>query len=178
MILSDGRAQYITLHLPDSNELTIINVYAASSSRDKAPLWKRISEANFATNHIILGGDFNHSEEIDSKGKVGRTRMHRRETASWHHLTLQYGLADVWTMDSFRKMTKKAYTFDNGRSGPGSAVSRINKFLVSQELDSRRGRIKATPSIRRMSNHSPLVMTIWGRTIALHTTTPYFNTLL
>ncbi len=40
-ILSDGRAQYITLHLPDSSELTIINVYAPKSSRDTAPLWKK-----------------------------------------------------------------------------------------------------------------------------------------
>jgi len=81
-------------------------------------------------------------------------------------------------MDNFRKMTKKAYTFDNGRSSTGSAVSRIDKFLLSQELDSRGGRIKAAPSTRRMSDHFPLVMTIWGRTTALHTATPYFNTLL
>jgi len=177
-ILSDGRAQYITLHLPDSSELTIINVYAASSFRDKAPLWKRISKADFAADHIILGGDFNHLEEIDTKGKAGGRRMHRREAASWHHLTLQYDLANVWTMDNFRKMTIKVYTFDNGRSSLGSAVSQIDKFLVSQELDSRRGRIEAAPSIRRMSDHSPLVMTIWGRTTTPHTATPYFNTLL
>jgi hypothetical protein len=81
-------------------------------------------------------------------------------------------------MDNFRKMTKKGYTFDNGRSGPGSAVSRIDKFLVSQELDSRRGRIEAAPSIRRLSDHSPLVMTIWGRTTAPHTTSLYFDTSL
>lgn len=86
--------------------------------------------------------------------------MNMREAASWHHLTLQYGLADAWTMDSFRKMIKKNYTFDNGRLGLGSAVSRIDKFLVSQELDSRGGKIEAAPSIRRMSNHFPLVMTI------------------
>jgi predicted ATPase len=43
--------------------------------------------------------------------------MHRREATSWHHLTLQYGLLDAWTLDSFRKMSKKEYTFDNGRKG-------------------------------------------------------------
>jgi hypothetical protein len=35
------------------------------------------------------------------------------------------------TLDSFRKMSKKEYTFDNGRKGQGSVVSRIDKFLVS-----------------------------------------------
>ncbi|CAM6060392.1 unnamed protein product [Sphagnum tenellum] len=59
--------------------------------------------------------------------------MHRREAATWHHLTLQHGLLDAWTLDSFRKMSKKDYTFDNGRKGQGSAVSQIDKFLVPQE---------------------------------------------
>jgi hypothetical protein len=33
------------------------------------------------------------------------------------------------------KMSKKEYTYNNGRKGQGSAVSRIDKFLVSQELE-------------------------------------------
>jgi hypothetical protein len=37
-ILSDARAQYITLHLPDNSLQTIINVYAPRSSKDRAPL--------------------------------------------------------------------------------------------------------------------------------------------
>jgi exonuclease III len=57
-------------------------------------------------------------------------------------------------------MSKKEYTFDNGRKGQGSVVSRIDKFLVSQELDARGGRIEATPSMRKISDHSPLVITI------------------
>ncbi|CAK9271259.1 unnamed protein product [Sphagnum jensenii] len=101
--------------------------------------------------------------------------MHRREAATWHHLTFQHGLLDAWTLDSFRKMSKKDYTFDNGRKGQGSAVSRIDKFLVSQELDSKGGRIEAAPSIRKISDHSPLVITIWGRTSAPPKTTTYFD---
>jgi hypothetical protein len=85
---------------------------------------------------------------------------------------------DAWTLDSFRKMTKKDYTFDNGRVGPRSAIFRIDKFLVSQEFDSKGGRIEVVPSIRRISDHSPLVMTIWGCTSALLTTAPYFDTSL
>jgi hypothetical protein len=85
---------------------------------------------------------------------------------------------DVSSLDSFRKMTKKDYTYDNGRVGPGSIVSRIDKFFGSQELDSRGGRIEAAPSIKRISDHSPLIMTIWGRTSAPHKTTPYFDASL
>jgi hypothetical protein len=45
-------------------------------------------------------------------------------------------------------------------------------------LDSRGGRIEAAPSIRKISDHSPLVLTIWGRTSAPPTTTTYFDIAL
>ncbi len=96
-ILTEGRVQYVTLHLPDSSELSIINTYAPRTSRDRAPLWKKISEANFTSDHVIIEGDFNHLEEEEAKGKVGERRMHRRKAASWHHLTLQHGLIDAVT---------------------------------------------------------------------------------
>ncbi len=177
-ILTEGRVQYITLHLPDNSMLTIVNTYASRMSRSRAPLWKRISEANFTADHTIIGGDFNHLEETGTRGTTGQRRMHRRESASWHQLTLQYGLTDTWTLDSYKKMSKKEFTFDNGRKGQGSAVSRIDKFLVSQELDARGGRIEAAPSIRRISDHSPLVVTIWGRTPAPPTSATYFDIAL
>lgn len=107
-----------------------------------------------------MGEDFNHLEEVSCRGLAGERRMHKREAASWHHMTFQYGLADVWTMDSYRKMSKKDYTFNNGSSGPRSVVSQIDKFFVTKELDSQGGRIEAAPSIREMSDHSPLVMII------------------
>jgi hypothetical protein len=72
-------------------------------------------------------------------------------------------------------MTKKSFTFDNGRKGQGSAVSRIDKFLVSQELDTRGGRIEVAPSIRKISDHSPLVLTIWGRHSGPYTLASYFD---
>jgi len=62
-------------------------------------------------------------------------------------------------------MSKKEYTFDNGRFGVRSAVSRIDKFLVSQESDTRGGRIEAATSIRKLSYHSRLVLTIWGQLV-------------
>jgi hypothetical protein len=34
-------------------------------------------------------------------------------------------------------MTKKNFTFDNDRSRAHSAMSRIDKFLVSQEIEER-----------------------------------------
>jgi hypothetical protein len=46
-------------------------------------------------------------------------------------MTLCYGLADAWRLDSFRKMSNKSFTFDNGRSRAQSTVFKIDKFMVS-----------------------------------------------
>jgi hypothetical protein len=77
-------------------------------------------------------------------------------------MTLRYGLADAWGFDSFRKMSKKSFTFDNGRSRHQAAVSRIDKFMVSQGIDKRGGRVESAASIRKLSDHSPLTIKIWG----------------
>jgi len=88
--------------------------------------------------------------------------MHKRESVAWHHMTLRNGLTDAWRLDSFRKLSKKEFTYDNEKAGTTSAVSRINKFMVSQTLEERGGRIEAAASVRKLSNHSPLIITIWG----------------
>ncbi len=161
--LMEGRAQFITLQAPDNGTLTIVNVYAPQSSNDRARLWQKIHQADLAVDHIILGGDCNHHEGTDWSGATGARPMHRKESASWHHMTLRYGLTDAWHLDNFRKLTKKAFTYDNGRTGVTSVVSRIDRFMVSQTLEERGGRIEAAASLRNLMDHSPLVMTIWGQ---------------
>jgi hypothetical protein len=126
-------------------------------------MWKMLGEANFTASHFILGGDFNHFEETSRRGIVEERQMHRREATMWHHLTLQYDMSDVWKLDSFRKMTRKKFMFDNGRFGMGSTLSHINKFLVFQELNALGGRIEAASSIKKFSDHSPFIITIWGQ---------------
>jgi endonuclease/exonuclease/phosphatase family metal-dependent hydrolase len=138
-ILMEGRAQFIKLQAAGSGTLTIVNVYAAQTSRNRALLWKTISRAELDSDSTIIGGDFNHQEETSRRGIAGERQMHRREATSWHHMTLQYSLTDAWCSNSFRKMSKKAFTFDNGRLGANSAISKIDKFMVSQDLDSKGG---------------------------------------
>jgi hypothetical protein len=87
--------QFVTLHSSDNGLLTIINVYASQTSTERALLWNRITQADFTSNHIILGGDFNHFETTDQESTPGTRRMHRREAAAWHRMTLRYGLTDA-----------------------------------------------------------------------------------
>jgi hypothetical protein len=125
-------------------------------------MWKQLNEANLVIDHFILGGGFNHWEETECEGVAGKRRMHRREVVAWHHLTLQYGLMDAWKLDNFQKMSAKEFTFDIGAFGARSMVSHIDKFFVSQDLDSRGGRIEAATSIQKFLDHSPLVLSIWA----------------
>jgi hypothetical protein len=81
-ILLEGRAQFITLQIPGNGNLTNINVYAACSSNERASMWKRLNEANLVLDHFILGGDYNHWEEIERRGVAGKRQMHRREVAT------------------------------------------------------------------------------------------------
>jgi hypothetical protein len=104
--------------------------------------------------------------------------MQKREAASWQHMTLQYGLTDAWCSNSFRKMSEKTFTFDNGRSRAGSAISRIDKFMISQDLDSRGGRIESAVTIRKFSNHSALISSIWGQVASTDKLASYFDASL
>jgi hypothetical protein len=70
--------QFITLKLSDNENLTIVNIYAVRTSNERALMWKRLSDASFDTAHVIIGGNFNHLEETDRRGKVGERFMLRR----------------------------------------------------------------------------------------------------
>jgi endonuclease/exonuclease/phosphatase family metal-dependent hydrolase len=68
----ESKAQLITLQIPGNENVTIINVYDACSSNERATMWKRLNETILAADHFILGGDFNHWEEIECEGVVGK----------------------------------------------------------------------------------------------------------
>jgi hypothetical protein len=85
---------------------------------------------------------------------------------------------DAWKLNSFWKMSAKEFTFNNRRSGTRLAISHLNKFLVSQDLDSKGGRIEAANSIQKFSNHSPLVLSIWGQPIIPNKLSHYFDSSL
>jgi hypothetical protein len=57
-------------------------------------------------------------------------------------------------------MSKKEYTFNNGKVNAHSAISHIDKFLDSQEPDTKEGRIEAAMSMRKLSDHFPFVIII------------------
>jgi len=174
-ILIEGRAQYVTLQSPEGGSLTVINIYAQRTSNERAPLWRKITQASFDSEHTLIGGDFNHLEEITRRGVPGTRQIHKHKATAWHQMTLCYSLTDAWRLDSFKKMSKKSFTFDNGRLGAQSAVSRIDKFMVSQGIEERGGIMEAAASIRKLLDHSPLTITIWGHHPPPNNPTRFFD---
>jgi hypothetical protein len=85
---------------------------------------------------------------------------------------------DAWKLDSFLKMSAKEFTFNNERFGAHSTISRINKFLVSQDLNSRGEKTEVATSIQKFSNHSPLVLSIWGQPTIPNKLSHYFDSSL
>jgi len=175
-ILDAGRAQFITLQPPGEGALTIINVYVPNLFRDHAQLWQKVSQANLIADHFIMGGDFNHQEPSEASNSSGTRQLSRRETSAWHHMTLKYGLSDAWKLDNFHKLTKKAFTFDNDQQGSSYALSRIDKFLISQSVEEKGGRIVVSASVKKLTDHSPLTISILGTHQTKHGNRPrYFD---
>jgi mannosylglycoprotein endo-beta-mannosidase len=93
-------------------------------------------------------------------------------------MTLRYGLTDAWLLESFHKQSEKEFTYDNGRAGRNSAISRIDKFRISQMVEERGGRIEVAASMKKLTDHSPLSIKIWGHHDTPKSTSGYFDVSL
>jgi hypothetical protein len=71
-ILLNDKAQFLTLQILGNENLIIIDIYAANYSNERVLMWKWLSETNLVADHFILGGDFNHWEEIECGGVAGK----------------------------------------------------------------------------------------------------------
>jgi len=106
-ILLEGRVQFITFQLLDNENLTIINIYDAHTSNERAQMWRRLSEASFDIAHVIVGGNFNHLEETNWRRKARERLMLKRAATTWHHMMLQYGVTKTWKLGQLLKNVQK-----------------------------------------------------------------------
>lgn len=67
---------------------------------------------------------------------------------------------DVWDLNSFRKMSNKVFTFDNGRARKLSRFSKIDRFYVFSKLAHKGGRSEIMASLPYILDHSPLGLQI------------------
>lgn len=104
-IVVPGRAQYITLQGEGNKTVTILAIYAPSSSMERAALWQKLVAENILGDHYMMLGDFNFVEVESDRAGSNRycTKPNRREQASWSRLLNHLGLEDTWNSDTVRK---------------------------------------------------------------------------
>ncbi len=108
--------------------------------------------------HWVSTGDFNMSKDVDQTNSVGNKFMRQREVAIQLHMTISLGLQDAWLLDSFKTMSKKSFTYDNGWEGANATLTRLNKFYTYQ-LCKLGGRIGVLVSLNKIFDHS--LITLW-----------------
>jgi hypothetical protein len=70
------------------------------------------------------------SKDVHQMSSVGNKFMKQREVAIWHHMTISWGLQDVWLLDSSKKMSNHSFADDNGWEGANVALTRFNKLYA------------------------------------------------
>ena len=120
----DSRIQLINVKIEDQL-ITIMNIYAPNNSNDRKTFFSKVQKwiDRFAhdESHLIIGGDFNFTEnELDRHNKTNTKDV---SSVTYKNLIETKNLNDVW-----RQMhpNRKQFTYKD--------ISRLDKFLVSTDL--------------------------------------------
>jgi endonuclease/exonuclease/phosphatase family metal-dependent hydrolase len=163
-IIVPGRAQYITFQLAPTYTLGVLNIYAYNLTTSRTKLWRQIREYPLPEAHWVCGGDFNMIESIqDKKGGLPTTNVSRNELAAWTRLLTHLGFADVHRLDDFTRLSPKNFTWDNREAGANAIMTRIDRFYVSGQALDNGGSYGILPTIRHLSDHSPILLCLRQR---------------
>jgi exonuclease III len=85
----------------------------------------------------ILAGDFNFVESLSDKlGGAPTLGIKRQEQEAWDRLILKLQAQNSFTLDEFKKINKRKYTWDNRHDAPNMIASRIDHIYINQDLTS------------------------------------------
>jgi hypothetical protein len=80
----------------------------------------------------ILAGDFNFVESLSDKLRGAPTLgIKWREQEAWDRLVLKLQVQDSFTLDEFKKIMKRKYTWDNHRDVPNMIASKIDRIYIN-----------------------------------------------
>ena len=120
----DSRIQLVNVKI-ENQVMTIMNVYAPNNISDRKTFFSKIHKwiDKFAQNenNLIIGGDFNFTENDLDRYKYSSTKD--ASSTTYKNLIDSKNLNDVW-----RQMhpNRKQFTYKD--------ISRLDKFLVSTEI--------------------------------------------
>ncbi len=105
----------------------------------------------------ILAGDFNFAESLSDKLRGAPTLgIKWREQEAWDRLILKLQVQDSFTLDEFKKINKRKYTWDNRCHAPNMITSRINHIYINWDLTSLGRKAGIWLTFPNLSNHAPI----------------------
>uniref|UniRef100_A0AAY4BML7 Reverse transcriptase domain-containing protein n=3 Tax=Denticeps clupeoides TaxID=299321 RepID=A0AAY4BML7_9TELE len=150
--ITDNEGRYVLLSGILYGEHVVIGCIYAPTVYEPQFFSKLLADiSSFSCSRILLGGDFNCVLEpsIDLSPPKG---VRQRKSLRLSEFCKDLELFDVWRLTH---MSEKDYTF---YSQPHQTFSRIDLFLISQELLDRTG--DCSIGIRTLSDHSPIAVTV------------------
>ncbi|KAG0571612.1 hypothetical protein KC19_VG027100 [Ceratodon purpureus] len=160
-IIVPGQAQFLTLQLASGEILGLINVYAYSTSPERATLWEAINAAPLLPANWIIAGDFNMIETLDDKlGGSDQTKMYALQAEAWNRTLLKFALGDSFHMTEFRHLTKKKFTWDNAQLASERVTTRLDRIYVSPSIQQLGGQVGILANLGDILDHAPYVLKI------------------
>lgn len=130
VINAEASKQHLSLILQlvgDRQCYMITNVYGPQPMEDKLRLLTTLVDMKkrYPTLPWILGGNFNMTKSIMEK--KGGTRTLGRDSIAFHNFITNMKLVDMET-------NNEIFTWNNKRGGPTQVASKLDRFLISEEL--------------------------------------------
>lgn len=160
----DGRSQFDLLQSNSATVLTLINVYAPTTSAERVELWNKLVDMNIPSDGYILVGDFNMVESVEDRlGSANKSfTLNRRELAAWARLLNHYGLEDSWGSDFFKKTSDLRFTWDNNRAGRDHRGACFDRIYISNVLCGQGGSL-AIHQLSKIFDHAPVQLKLFSR---------------
>jgi len=157
---SVSRTHFLLIHgrfVQSNEEFYLVNVYALCGSRDKEALWVSLAAQLLLLRgkHVCVCGDFNTVRRPKERRSVRRAPM-SNDHAAFNSFFEDTGLLDL-------PLFGRIFTWFKG---DGTSMSRIDRFLLSEDWCFGWPNCVQTALLRGLSDHCPLVLSVdeanWG----------------
>lgn len=120
-----GRAQWIRLSSIPGEDLSILNVYAPNSSRERKVLWDELAAVLPQDCRWVLLGDWNVVERASDKSNANGSVLSGGEKISFRQL-----LASLEVFDTFSDTNIIRFSWDNRRKDDRRSLARFDRFYT------------------------------------------------
>ena len=152
-VVGTGFIAVVGQHIHSGHRCFVVNVYAACNLRAKITLWEDLSSFRRTYQNMVgcFCGDFNVVRREDERKGIGRGTSQRKEMSGFNDFIDTNCLVDIPTVG-------KKFTWFKPN---GTAKSRLDRFLVSEEWIQIWPFYKQYVQQRTVSDHCAIVAKSW-----------------